>query len=71
VSKVCAQTGGEAEDTERRERESPLEKNGMEEPLEEAAQNARNILRSKEAECICTLTPFSSSPKSALMPGID
>ena len=39
-----------AEDTERRERESHLEKKGMEAPLEEAAQNAANILRSKEAE---------------------
>jgi hypothetical protein len=37
--------GGEAENAERRERESDVEKNGMEEPLEEAAPNARRIYR--------------------------
>ena len=38
-------TGGEAENAERRERESDVEKNGMEKPLEEAAQNACRIYR--------------------------
>jgi hypothetical protein len=41
VSEVCAQTGGEAEDAERRERESNLKKKGMEKPRQEAAENAR------------------------------
>jgi hypothetical protein len=41
VSEVCAQTGGETEDAERRVGGSNLEKNGMEKPLQEAAENAR------------------------------
>jgi hypothetical protein len=35
--------GGEVENAERRQREPDVEKNGMEEPLEEAAQNACRI----------------------------
>ena len=35
----------EAQDAEQRERESDLETNGREEPLQEAAQNARRIYR--------------------------
>ena len=42
---VLRVAGGEGENAERCERESDLEKNGMEEPLEEAAQNARRIYR--------------------------
>jgi hypothetical protein len=37
--------GGEIENAERRERESDLEKNRMEQPDEEAAENARRIYR--------------------------
>jgi hypothetical protein len=37
--------GGEAENAEHRERESDLEKNGMEEPLQKATQNAHRIHR--------------------------
>jgi len=39
---------GEAEDTERREPEANFEKNGMEKPLEEAAENARWIYSQEE-----------------------
>ena len=35
--------GGKAENAECREREADVEKNGMEEPLEEVAQNACRI----------------------------
>ena len=42
---VLRMAGGEAENAERRERESDVEKNRMEEPLEEAAPNARRIYR--------------------------
>jgi hypothetical protein len=37
--------GGEAENAERRERKSDVEKNRMEEPLKEVAPNARRIYR--------------------------
>jgi hypothetical protein len=50
VSEVSAQSGGQAEDAECRERKLNLEKDGMEEPLEEAAQRARQISRRKEPE---------------------
>jgi hypothetical protein len=36
---------GEAENAERREREPDVEKNAIEEPKEEAAENARRIYR--------------------------
>jgi hypothetical protein len=36
---------GEAENAERREREPDVEKNGMEGPDEDAAENARRIYR--------------------------
>ena len=38
-------TSGKARNGERRERESDVEKNGMEEPLQKAAQNARPTYR--------------------------
>ena len=38
---------GEVENAERRQREPDVEKNGMEEPLEEAAANARQIYRAE------------------------
>jgi hypothetical protein len=39
----CEWLAGEAENGERRERQSDLEKNRMEKPDEEVAQNARRI----------------------------
>ena len=42
--------GREAENAKRRERESDVEKNGLEEPLQEAASNVTNKSRRKEAE---------------------
>ena len=54
---VLRMAGGEAENAERRERESDVEKNRMEEPFEEAAPNAGQYMRRKEAGCICTMTP--------------
>ena len=39
----CGWLAGEAENGERRERQSDLEKNRMEKPDEEVAQNARRI----------------------------
>ena len=41
--------GGVAENAERREREPDVEKNGMEEPLAEAAPNARQIYRGEHS----------------------
>jgi hypothetical protein len=51
--------GSEAEKCARRERESDLEKNGTEEPLEEAAENARGIYRGGK-----TLNEFAHGPGS-------
>ena len=42
---VVRMAGGEAENAERRQRESDVEKNRLEEPLEEAAPNTRRIYR--------------------------
>ena len=41
--------GAETENAERREREPVVEKNGMEEPLAEAAPNARQIYRGEHS----------------------
>ena len=42
---VLRMAGGKAENAKRRERESDVEKNRMEEPFEETAPNARRICR--------------------------
>ena len=44
-SGVLRMASGEVEHAEHRQREPDVEKNGMEEPLEEAAANARRIYR--------------------------
>jgi hypothetical protein len=44
-SGVLWMASGEVENAERRQREPDVEKNGMEEPLEEAPANARRIYR--------------------------
>jgi hypothetical protein len=46
----CEWLAGEAENGERRERQSDLEKNRMEEPDEEVAQNARRIYIAAETK---------------------
>ncbi len=49
--KLLRKASGQAENAKRRESESDVEKNGMEEPLEEAAANARrNVSVRKETE---------------------
>ena len=52
---VLRTAGGEAENAKRREPESDVEKNRMEEPFEEAAP--AEYIAKKEADSICTRTP--------------
>jgi hypothetical protein len=52
---VCAQTGAEVEDAERREHDSNPEKNGMEKPLLEAAENLVEYIAGEN-----TLNAFAS-----------
>ena len=60
---VLRMAGGAAGNAEHRERKPDVERNGMEEPLEEAAQSSPNISRRKEAERICSPDP-SALPRS-------
>ena len=55
---VLRMLAAKPENAERRERESDFKKNGVEEPLEEAAQNAGRLCRGETSRMNLHLTPI-------------